>query len=284
MIAVTGSTGRLGGRVARNLFEAGLAQRLIVRDPDRAPDYPAVEVYPSTFTDLDRLVPALRGVEAVFMVSAHEGPGRVAEHRAFLDAVAAAGSPPVVYTSFMAAAPDAVFTLARDHWHTEQYARELNLSFTFLRDNLYADAIRALVGPDDVIRGPAGDGAVSAVARHDVADVATAILRDPGPHAGATYQLTGPEAMTFTEIAALVSRLIGRTVSYRDETLAEAHASRAHYAAEPWQVEAWVSTYTAIASGAMATVSTDVADLTGRPATSIESLLRRRYGSPASAG
>lgn len=277
MIAVTGATGRLGGRVARILFDAGAAQRLVVRDPDRAPDYPAVEVYQAGFTDAGALAEALDGVDAVLMVSAHEGPGRLAEHRAFLDVVAAAGGPHLVYTSFLNAAPDAVFTLARDHWHTEEYAKQLGLSYTFLRDNLYADAIRAFVGADDTIRGPAGDGAVSAVAREDVAAVAAVILQDPTAHTGRSYDLTGPEALTFTEIADLISWLTGRTVRYLDETIEEAYASRAVHHPEPWQADAWVSTYLSIASGANAPVSSAVPDITGRPATSLESLLARRY-------
>lgn len=277
MIAVTGATGRLGGKCARILFEAGAAQRLVVRDPDRAPDYPAVEVFRAAFNDSDALAEALEGVDAVLMVSAHEGPERMDEHRSFLDAAARAQVPHLVYTSFLNAAPDAVFTLARDHYHTEEYAKSLGLTCTFLRDNTYADAIRAFVGPDDVIRGPAGDGAVSAVAREDVSAVAAAILQYPPAHAGRTYEMTGPQALTFTEIAELVSRLSGRPVTYHDETLEEAYASRQRFNPEPWQADAWVSTYTSIASGVQARVSSDIPNILGRPATSVEELLGRRY-------
>lgn len=277
MIAVTGATGRLGGKCARILFEAGAPQRLIVRDPDRAPDYPAVEVFQASFGDTTALAEALEGVDAVLMVSAHEGPQRMADHRSFLDAVARAQVPHLVYTSFLNAAPDAVFTLARDHYHTEQYAKDLGLTCTFLRDNTYADAIRAFVGPDDVIRGPAGDGAVSAVAREDVSAVAAAVLQDPASHAGRTYEMTGPQALTFTEIAGLVSRLSGRTVTYHDETLEEAYQSRQAFDPQPWQADAWVSTYTSIATGVQARVSPDIPDILGRPATTVEDLLARRY-------
>jgi NAD(P)H dehydrogenase (quinone) len=82
----------------------------------------------------------------------------------------------LVYISFYGAAPDATFTLARDHWQTEQHIRERGLTFTFLRDNLYADFIPLMPGADGVIRGPAGDGRVAAVAQDDIADVATATL------------------------------------------------------------------------------------------------------------
>ena len=101
------------------------------------------------------------------------------------------------------------------------------------------------------------------------------MLRDPGPHAGATYDLTGPAALTFAEVAAALSEATGRPVRYHDESLDEAYASRASYGAPDWQVEAWVSTYTAVAAGQLATVSGDVERLTGHPATSVAELLRR---------
>jgi NAD(P)H dehydrogenase (quinone) len=131
------------------------------------------------------------------------------------------------------------------------------------------------VGEDGVIRGPAGDGRVAAVAQDDVADAAVAVLRDPTPHAGRTHDLTGPRALTLAEVADTISAVTGRPVRYVPETVEEAFASRASYGAPDWQVEAWVSTYTAIAAGEMAAVSSAVPDLTGRPATPLEQLLRR---------
>jgi NAD(P)H dehydrogenase (quinone) len=210
----------------------------------------------------------------VLMVSAAEHPDRVGQHRTFIDAAADAGVEHLVYVSFLGAAPDATFTLARDHWATEEHVRARGLRATFLRDSLYADFFPFLTGEDGVIRGPAGDGRVAAVAQDDVADAAVAVLRDPAPHAGATYDLTGPEALTMTEVAATITAVTGRPVRFHDETLEEAYASRASYGAPDWQVEAWVSTYTAIAAGEMATVSTAVSDLTGSPARTLADVLR----------
>jgi uncharacterized protein YbjT (DUF2867 family) len=101
------------------------------------------------------------------------------------------------------------------------------------------------------------------------------VLLDPAAHAGRTYDLTGPAALTLTEAAATMSRVLGRDFSFVDETLEEAYASRSTYGAADWQVAAWVSTYTAIAAGELAGVTGDVELLTGRPATSLEDLLTR---------
>ena len=273
-LAITGSTGQLGGRVARRLADAGVPQRLLVRDPARAPQLPGATAVRASYGDADAVRAALEGTSTVLMVSASETADRVDQHRTFVDAAVAAGVEHLVYVSFYGAAPDATFTLARDHWATEEHVRARGLPATFLRDGLYADFATALVGEDGVIRGPAGDGRVAMVAQDDIADVAVAVLRDPAAHAGATYDLTGPEELTLTEVAAVLTAVTGRAVSYVPETLEEAFASRASYGAPDWQVEAWVSTYTAIAAGELAGVSPAVPDLTGHPARTLEQVLR----------
>jgi uncharacterized protein YbjT (DUF2867 family) len=106
--------------------------------------------------------------------------------------------------------------------------------------------------------------------------VAAAVLRSPERHKGRTYDLTGPEALTFEEIAETISSVTGRTVSYHEESIDEAYASRARYNAPDWQVDAWVSTYTAIAVGELAQVSGDVVQVTGHPPMGLADLLLRR--------
>jgi uncharacterized protein YbjT (DUF2867 family) len=281
-LAITGATGRLGGRVARRLAALGSPQRLVVRDARRAPELPRADVRVASYDDEEALVPALAGVGILFFVSAAESPHRVDEHDTLVRAAATAGVQHVVYTSFVGAAPDATFTFARDHWATEQRLRECGLAATVLRDNLYLDFLPSLAGEDGVIRGPAGAGRVAAVAQDDIADVAVAVLRNPRPHAGRTYELTGPAALTLGEVAAALSRHLGREIRYEDETLEEAYRWRAKYGAEKWQVDAWVSTYRAIAQGELARVTNDVERVAGHPPLDVDAVLRRtvRRGDP----
>lgn len=158
-------------------------------------------VEPFSYSDREASIRALHGVQTLFMVSASESADRLNQHRAVINAAAEAGVNHVVYTSFAAAAPDATFTLARDHYVTE-------------------------------------------------------------------------EALTLDEVAATISRVRGTTVTFHNETLDEAYASRAPYGAPEWQVDAWVSTYTAIASNVMAEVSGDVEAITGTPPRSFETFRR----------
>jgi NAD(P)H dehydrogenase (quinone) len=274
IIGVTGATGRLGGRVAKRLSDASASQRLLVRDPARAPRLSGSTVAHAPFGDRRAVIAALASVPTVLMVSASETADRVAQHTRFIDAATEAGVEHLVYISFYGASPEATFTLARDHHATEEHIRASGMAFTFLRDNFYADLMPALVGEDGVIRGPAGQGRVAAVAQDDVADAATVVLLDPASHAGSTYSLTGPESLTLDEVATTVSAELGRPTRYDDETLEEAYASRASYGAPSWLVDAWISTYTAIATGEVAGVTDDVERLTGHRATSLAELLR----------
>ena len=276
-IGVTGATGHVGGLVAAHLDEAGVPQRLLVRDP-ASPRLPALGTVTGVarvdYADRDVSTDGLRGVDVLFMVSAHESPTRAADQATFVDAAAAAGVRHVVYTSFAAAAPDAIFTLARDHHATEERIRASGMAWTFLRDTFYLDFMEDLVGPDGVIRGPAGDGRCAFVARSDVARVAAAVLQDPASHAGATYDLTGPESLSLADVARTIADVRGTGVTFHDETIEEAYASRARYGAPDWEVDAWVSTYTAIASNVMATPSGDVERITGTAPTTLERFLR----------
>lgn len=275
LIAVTGSTGALGGRVARRLADAGLAQRLVVRDVGRAPRLPGAEVaIAAGYHDHAGMVTALRGASTLFLVSGRESPDRVAEHRSAIDAAAEAGVGHVVYTSFLGAAHDATFTLARHHAATEDHLRASGMAFTVLRNTMYLDFVPFFASTDGVIAGPAGDGRVAYVAREDVADVAAAVLADPAAHAGEVLDVTGDERLTLAEAAAVLTEETGREVRYEDETREQAYASRAHFGAPEYEVEGWVTSYEAVAAGELDATSDVVERLAGHPPLRLREFLR----------
>ena len=273
-LAITGATGAVGGKIASHLAGLGHRQRLIVRNRDRAPDLPGAGVAEASYEDPPALREALAGMRTLFMVSAGETGDRARRHASAVDAAVAAGVERIVYLSFLNAARDATFTFARDHWLTEEHVRSTGVGYTFLRDGPYLDYFPALAGADGVIRGPAGEGRVGAVARDDVAEVAVAVLLGEG-YDGRTYDVTGPEAISLREAAEVLSRVTGREVAYHPETIQEAYESRSSYGAPEWEVEGWVTSYTAIAAGELDVVSTTVGELTGHPPMGLPEFLRR---------
>lgn len=244
----------------------------------RLPQLAGADAVEASYNDFDAAVAGLTGIDALLMVSAAESADRLTAHRTFVDAATAAGVRHIVYTSYLGATPNATFTLARDHWATEEYIRSTGMAFTFLRDSAYIDFLPSLAGADGVIRGPAGNGVVGAVSRSDIARVAVSVLKDLDSHAGRTYDLTGREALTLTEVAAIITEVTGTPTAYVEETIEEAYASRASYNAPDWEVDAWVSTYTAIANGELASTSTAVEDITGVPPLTLRDFLTAGTG------
>jgi NAD(P)H dehydrogenase (quinone) len=260
-IALTGTSGGIGAAVLEKL---GGNPILIGRDASKLPVGHDHRV--AAYGD-EAMTAALEGVDTLFFVSGRESATRLDEHLAVVDAAVAANVQRIVYLSFLGAAPDCTFTLGRHHYFTEQAIRETGLAFTFLRDSLYQDYLPFMTGADGVIRGPAGDGRLSAVARNDVAEVVAQVLRSAGDgeHDGVTYDVTGPEAISLTEVAALISAASGRPVTFHNETEDEAYASRAQFNAPAFEVEGWVTSYQSIAVGEMSSVSDDVERVIGRP-------------------
>jgi NAD(P)H dehydrogenase (quinone) len=293
MLAVTGGTGEVGRRVAKHLADLGIAQRLIVRDPQRAPQLPGAEiVQASSYGDAVAMGQGLTGVDKLFMISAQDMMGfirlcarnkipvprydRVQLQTALAAAAAAVGVQHIIYLSFVSAAEDATFILARDHYHTEEYIRSIGIPFTFLRQCLYMDNAAAHASDDGVIRGPAGEGRVSWVSRDDVADVAVAVLTGSG-HEGCTYDVTGPEALTLAETAEILSAVVGRKISYRALSPHEVRIHRNASRLEKWEaeiraltgsgigqyeLEVWISHFLQMATGQASNVSDTVPRLT----------------------
>lgn len=306
MLAVTGATGQIGGRVAARIALLGLPQRLIVRDPSRAPCLPGADIFQvSSYGDPVAMGKALSGVKTMFLVSAQELMGvikqsedrnvamsyydRLHQHISAVSAAAAVGVQRVVYLSFLNAAPDATFILAREHFRTEEFIRSTGVAFTFLRQGLYMDNVPQHVMSDDVIRAPAGQGRVAWIARDDIADVVVAVMTGNG-HKGQTYNVTGPEALTMEETAERLSTIIGRRISYQALTPHEARIYRNmsrmidHEVArqtttgrgitEP-ELEGWISHYLQIATGEAGPVSDSVPRLAGHPAQSLPDYLEK---------
>jgi NAD(P)H dehydrogenase (quinone) len=306
MLAIMGAAGEIGGRVSARLAKLGLAQRLIVRDPSRAPSLPGAEVWPaSSYGDVVAIGQALSGIKTLFLISADVLMGvirksaekgiptpaydRLQQHTAAVAAAAAVGVQRIVYLSFLSAAADATFILARSHFHTEEYIRSTGVPFTFLRQGLYMDKVPLHVSVDGVIRGPAGEGRSAWVARDDVADVAVAVITESG-HDGRTYDVSGPEALTLAETAERLSSVTGRKITYQAQTPHEARTLRNASRLDEWEanrqavtghgitdheVEVWISHYLQMATGEAAIVSDTVPRLTGHEAISLSEYLMK---------
>jgi NAD(P)H dehydrogenase (quinone) len=263
-ILITGATGNVGRRVAELLSARGVETRRLVRDPDRAPALAGSSVFAGDYQDRVALGRALQSVETVFLVSGSAPPlKRAALHGTVIDAAVEAGVKRVVYLSFQGASATSPFPYSADHLLSEAHLGQSGLAFTILRDSFYLDLLPELADASGVIRGPAGEGKVAWVSRENVAQVAAAVLTNSG-HDGRTYDVTGPEAFSLREAARRLSVISRIPVTFVEETVEAGRAWRARTGAAAWEVDVWLGSYLAMASGELSIPSDTVWRITGQ--------------------
>ncbi|MFN3596596.1 MAG: SDR family oxidoreductase [Rubricoccaceae bacterium] len=212
-ILVTGPTGTVGFAVLRRLLDTGHAPVAALRgDAERALPEGAERVR-MDFTDPGSFGPALRGIEGVFLMR----PPQIANVKAtlvpFMDAAEAAGVRRVAFLSVLGAEKNPLLP----HRVVERRLERGALAWTHLRASYFMQNLAGMHAAD--IRAghlsvPAGDGKTSFVDARDVGEAAAVVLTVPG-HEHRAYDLTGPEALDYFEVARVLSEVLGRRVEYR---------------------------------------------------------------------
>jgi uncharacterized protein YbjT (DUF2867 family) len=208
-ILVTGATGNIGPGVVRALKARGAAIRAGVHR--RTLDIAGVETSPLNFGDPETFGPALAGVDALFLLSSD-----VAHEADLVEAARGAGVGRIVYLSSYGAETDD-FLVGRMHRRIERQIEDSGMRWTFLRPNFLMQNFIWVIGEDiredDAFYDSIGDARVSCIDARDVGPVAARVLTEPG-HEGRAYELSGPEAITYHEAAAILSQTLGRTIRY----------------------------------------------------------------------
>jgi uncharacterized protein YbjT (DUF2867 family) len=274
MIAVTGVSGRVGGLVAAELARRGVPFRAVTRNAGRIPDLGGVEIALASYDRPEMLAEALEPGDRVFMVSMHEPPERrLPLHRAFLDVAIERRVGRIVYLSFLGADPSASFLHARSHGATEAMLAESGIPYTAVRNGMYADEVATWFDAEGRITGPGGDGAISLTYRPELAEAIAVLLAEPANDDREIVTITGPEAVTLAELAAIASQVTGDTYRYvpldRDEWLAYRRA----LGRPAWSIEAGISYYDSVARGEAGIVGDDYRQLTGKEPLTIRELV-----------
>jgi NAD(P)H dehydrogenase (quinone) len=272
-IVVTGATGPFGRHAVEALLRRGVPADQIVatgRKIDKIADL-GVRVLRAEYEEPEQLRAAFTGADKVLFVSGSEPGKRVPQHRNVIDAAKAAGVRLLAYTS-IAHADTSDLILAGEHQQTEQMIIDSGVPYAFLRNSWYLENYDFRSAVEHGLFGAAGDGRISGAARADYADAAAgALLAEDG--ANRAYELGGP-GFTMAELAAQISEVSGREVTYTDlgpEKYAEFLVSvglAEQYAAALSDADRGA------AKGELETGPADLEKLMGRPATPISDVIR----------
>jgi len=220
MILVTGATGKIGAEVLKQLSALNVPARALVRDPQKAAALagPTIELVQGDLMDPHSLEAAIQGVDTLFLLSPQGGDPYMMESGA-VEASSRAGVKHIVKQAVLGASPFSEVGFIRSHWRVEKLIEQPGIDYTFLHPNHLMQHFVAIFGPTIIgtnsFFAPVKDGRISMVDARDIAAVAVAALTEEG-HEGKTYDITGPEALSYSEAAEKLSAAVGRPIMYID--------------------------------------------------------------------
>ncbi len=297
-IAITGASGQYGRLATQGLIARGRAGDLILmsRSPDKLADLAALgcEVRYGDYDKPESLSAAMRGADKLLLISGTRVGARVVQHKAAIEAAAAAGVVHAAYTSFIGIDdPANPAEVRHDHIETERLIRASGMAHTFLRDAHYADAMIVMAGPGVMASrkwfSNSALGREAMVWRDDCAACAVAVLDETG-HENRTYNITGPELQDFADVTALMAEITGVPLEYISTSDEEQYAmfdamgiprrpvDDLAVGGIPWNSDDMVTFGQAIREGFLEVCSGDVTRLLGRPARSVRQMIEDNAG------
>lgn len=283
-VLVLGATGNVGPHVVRALLDGDVATRVLTRDADRAARVlaPGADIQQGDPGDDDTVRAAADGVTSVFLLTPHDHDMTDLQLR-IIRALRRSDTRIVKLSGTSSAiTPDGPYA-CRQHWEVEHVLAASGQPHAIVRsngfmqtliDNIMLPAVRATGKIPNAI-GAAG---ISLIDARDVGEVCARLLTEDG-WAGRTVVLTGPRAVTYAEIAALISAETGQQVGTTDITPADVRAALLARGMAPWEAEHFEQMYQLFRDAASEFVTDDVERILGRPPRTVEDYLHDRRDS-----
>lgn len=285
MILVTGATGNLGKATVEFLVKKIPANEVavLVRDESKAADLKklGVDVRVGNYHDKDSLVKAFQGVEKVLLISSSDIQDRLGQQKRAVDAAKEAGVKHILYTgvSMQNLESSALKPFMGVHFDTEKYILDSGLTYTFLRDNLYADVIPVFVGNQAVETGinfPAGNGRVPYTLRTEMAEAFANVLTTAG-HENKTYEISNVESYSYQDVADALSTHSGKTVAYNDVSVEDFSKALSEAGVPEEMIGFSLGFATATKDGDFDVPNTHLEQLLGRKPSSLDQFIGEIY-------
>ena len=276
MILITGATGKTGSATAKSLGEKGETFRALIRNEEKKEGLESLggEVVIGSIENTDVVNQSMQGVKTV-LVLLPNSESQLALEKQLVDSAKQAGVERIVKMSSIEATPDATSPIPKLHLESEEYIKQSGLAWTMIKPNFYMQNLLASAGTikeQGKIFLPMGDGKTGMIDTTDVGKVLAKVLSEDG-HESMNHEITGPEILSFYEVAEIFSKALGKQVDYVDVPMDAYKETLGQFLTNQWHLDAVIDLFKGIAEGGIEDKTDTFNELMGETPKSLSQFL-----------
>ena len=276
MILITGATGKTGSATAKSLGEKGETFRALIRNEEKKEGLESLggEVVIGSIENTEVVNQSMQGVTTV-LVLLPNSESQLALEKQLVDSAKKAGVERIVKMSSIEATPDATSPIPKLHLESEEYIKQSGLAWTMIKPNFYMQNLLASAGTikeQGKIFLPMGDGKTGMIDTTDVGKVLAKVLSEDG-HESMNHEITGPEILSFYEVAKIFSQVLGKQVDYVDVPMDAYKETLGQFLTNQWHLDAVIDLFKGIAEGGIEDKTDTFNELMGETPKSLSQFL-----------
>ena len=276
MILITGATGKTGSATAKSLGEKGETFRALIRNEEKKEGLESLggEVVIGSIENTEVVNQSMQGVKTV-LVLLPNSESQLALEKQLVDSAKQAGVERIVKMSSIEATPDATSPIPKLHLESEEYIKQSGLAWTMIKPNFYMQNLLASAGTikeQGKIFLPMGDGKTGMIDTTDVGKVLAKVLSEDG-HESMNHEITGPEILSFYEVAEIFSQVLGKQVDYVDVPMDAYKETLGQFLSNQWHLDAVIDLFKGIAEGGIEDKTDTFNELMGETPKSLSQFL-----------
>ena len=276
MILLTGATGKTGSATAKALNEKGITFRALIRNEEKRGDIESLggEVVIGSIENKEAVDQSMVDVETALILLPNS-ENQLSLEKQLVDSAKQAGAKRVVKMSSIEATPDATSPIPKLHLESEEYIKQSGLSWTMIKPNFYMQNLLASAGTikdQGKIFLPMGEGKTGMIDTTDVGKVLAKVISEDG-HESMNHEITGPEILSFNEVAEIFSKGLDKQVDYVDVPLAAYKETLGQFLTNQWHLDAVIDLFKGIADGGIEEKTDTYSELMGESPKSLSEFI-----------
>jgi len=276
MILLTGATGKTGSATAIELSNLKVPFRALIRSEEKRDEIEALggEVIIGSAENRETIDQAMIGIEKLLIILPN-CENQLEMEMQLVDSAKAEGVKQIVYMSSVEADEECTSPIPKLHWDTEVYIKDSGLQWTMIKPNFYMQnfigSAKTIVEQNKFFL-PMSDGKTGMIDTRDVGKVIAKVLSEEG-HEGQSYQITGPETLSFYNVAEKFSSVLKREVLYVDMPMDAYKNILSQFLTNQWHLDSVIDLFAGIAEGGIEYNTDTFEELIGTPPRSLEDFI-----------